>query len=61
MFICFLQLTVEVPPLATLPFPPPLDEGMTEEMWREHLMTSPQAPEVDKQEEVTAEIFLVDV
>ena len=25
-FICFLQLTVEVPPLATVPFPPPLDE-----------------------------------
>ncbi|XP_015757989.1 PREDICTED: uncharacterized protein C10orf107 homolog isoform X3 [Acropora digitifera] len=45
------ELTVEVPPLATLPFPPPLDEGMTEEMWREHLMTPPQAPEVDKQEE----------
>lgn len=45
------ELTVEVPPLATVPFPPPLDEGMTEEMWREHLMTSPQAPEVDEQEE----------
>lgn len=45
------ELTVEVPPLATVPFPPPLDEGMTEEMWREHLMTPPQAPEVDKQEE----------
>ncbi|KAK2558549.1 Ciliary-associated calcium-binding coiled-coil protein 1 [Acropora cervicornis] len=45
------ELTLEVPPLATVPFPPPLDEGMTEEMWREHLMTPPQAPEVDKQEE----------
>lgn len=46
------QLAVEVPPLATVPFPPPLDEGMTEEMWREHVMTPPQSPQPEEQKEV---------
>lgn len=41
-----------MPPLATVPFPPPLDEGMTEEMWREHVMTPPQSPQAEEQKEV---------
>jgi len=45
------ELAVEVPPLATVPFPPPLDEGMTEEMWREHVMTPPQSPQPEEQRE----------
>nr|XP_058958332.1 ciliary-associated calcium-binding coiled-coil protein 1-like isoform X2 [Pocillopora verrucosa] len=45
------ELEVEVPPLASIPFPPPLDEGMTEEMWREHVMTPPQSPQPEEQTE----------
>ncbi|XP_022807450.1 uncharacterized protein C10orf107 homolog isoform X3 [Stylophora pistillata] len=45
------ELEVEVPPLASIPFPPPLDEGMTEEMWREHVMTPPQSPQPEEQKE----------
>lgn len=45
------ELAVEVPPLATVPFPPPLDEGMTEEVWREHVMTPPQSPQPEEQKE----------
>ena len=52
----FTQLEVEVPPLASIPFPPPLDEGMTEEMWREHVMTPPQSPQPEEQKEVTIAI-----
>lgn len=48
----FSQLAVEVPPLVTVPFPPPLDEGMSEEVWREHVMTPPQSPQPEKQKEV---------
>jgi len=31
--------------LATIPFPPPLDEGMTEEVWKEYIMTPPPSPQ----------------
>ena len=46
------QLAVEVPPLASVPFPPPLDEGMTEDVWREHVMTPPQSPQLKQQKDV---------
>lgn len=45
------QLAVEVPPLASVPFPPPLDEGMTEDVWREHVMTPPQSPQLTQQKD----------
>ncbi|XP_078357529.1 ciliary-associated calcium-binding coiled-coil protein 1-like isoform X1 [Oculina patagonica] len=45
------ELAVEVPPLATVPFPPPLDEGMTEEVWREYVMTPPQSPQPEELKE----------
>lgn len=46
------QLAVEVPPLASVPFPPPLDEGMTEDVWREHVMTPPQSLQLTEQKDV---------
>jgi len=46
------QLAVEVPPQASVPFPPPLDEGMTEDVWREHVMTPPQSPQIMEQKDV---------
>ncbi|RMX57731.1 hypothetical protein pdam_00004990 [Pocillopora damicornis] len=49
--VVITELEVEVPPLASIPFPPPLDEGMTEEMWREHVMTPPQSPQPEEQTE----------
>ncbi|CAH3015454.1 unnamed protein product [Porites evermanni] len=45
------ELAVEVPPLASVPFPPPLDEGMTEDVWREHVMTPPQSPQLMEQKD----------
>ncbi|KAJ7385509.1 hypothetical protein OS493_015080 [Desmophyllum pertusum] len=45
------ELAIEVPPLATVPFPPPLDEGMTEELWREYVMTPPQSPQPEEQQD----------
>lgn len=52
------QLAVEVPPLASVPFPPPLDEGMEEEVWREHVMTPPQSPQLEEQREVRNQYIL---
>ena len=57
----FAQLEVEVPPLASIPFPPPLDEGMTEEMWREHVMTPPQSPQPEEQTEVRIALALTEL
>ncbi|XP_001628945.2 ciliary-associated calcium-binding coiled-coil protein 1 [Nematostella vectensis] len=45
------ELTIEVPPLACVPFPPPLDEGMTEEVWRAYIMTPPPSPQPEKETE----------
>ena len=53
-----LQLATEVPPLADFPFPPPLDEGMTEVLWREYVMTPPQSPTPEKEKEVKTRILL---
>ena len=50
--LIFFQVIIEVPPLADVPFPPPLDEGMTEEIWQEHVMTPPPSPEPEKETEV---------
>jgi len=38
--------------LATIPFPPPLDEGMSEEVWREYVMTPTQSPQPEEQTNV---------
>lgn len=47
--IVLSELVVEVPPLSTVPFPPPLDEGMTEVMWREYVMPPPESPQEEEQ------------
>lgn len=38
--------------MADIPFPPPLDEGMTEEVWKEYIMTPPSSPQADTGDEV---------
>lgn len=35
---CLFKLLVEVPPNANVPFPPPLDEGLPEEIHSEHVL-----------------------
>ncbi|XP_031564152.1 ciliary-associated calcium-binding coiled-coil protein 1-like isoform X2 [Actinia tenebrosa] len=45
------EVKVEVPPMADIPFPPPLDEGMTEDLWREYIMTPPTTPEPETNDE----------
>ena len=44
-FLYYLQLSVEVPPPAEIPFPPPLDEGIEEEIYKEYLsLPTPNLP-----------------
>ncbi|KAK3739821.1 hypothetical protein QZH41_009067 [Actinostola sp. cb2023] len=45
------ELKIQIPPMADIPFPPPLDEGMTEEVWREYIMTPPHSPLPDANDE----------
>lgn len=45
------QLEIEVAKAADVPFPPPLDEGVKEEMFNDYIVTPPPTPtpEVGKQ------------
>ena len=41
---CYFQLDVEVAPAADVPFPPPLDEGVTEEIYTRYIATPEPEP-----------------
>ena len=42
-----VQLDIEVVKAADVPFPPPLDEGITEELYNDYLVTPPPTPETE--------------
>ena len=46
LFSC-VQLDIEVVKAADVPFPPPLDEGITEELYNDYLVTPPPTPETE--------------
>ena len=41
------QLVVEVLPPATMPYPPPLDEGLREEVYLKHIAPAPPTPSLE--------------
>lgn len=46
MEVLSIDLSVEVPPPAEIPFPPPLDEGIEEEIYKEYLsLPTPNLPQ----------------
>ncbi|KAI8479789.1 ciliary-associated calcium-binding coiled-coil protein 1-like isoform X1 [Branchiostoma floridae x Branchiostoma belcheri] len=45
------ELSVEVAPPADIPFPPPLDEGMREAVYLEHVAPPPPPPEKEEEKE----------
>ena len=56
--LLMLQLILEVPLPASMPWPPPLDEGVSEDLYRQYIATPPPTPE-DKVSEGIINIILI--